>query len=94
VRIVRVARLAGMVHCARVVPVADVNDDAERRAVQLSEVAGPVERLIRRVFAAVFRYGADIDLCARGLVDDACKRMLIKIGSNRTNDFLKHALFP
>ena len=61
VRARRVARLSGGVHGARVVPVADVDHHAERRAVLLPEVAGAVRRLVRRVGAAALRHRADVE---------------------------------
>jgi hypothetical protein len=78
-RVVGVTRLSGMVHRARVVPVADIDDDTERRAVLLPEVTGAVKRLIRRVFAAVLRNWTYVYFTARAIVDDRRKRMFVEV---------------
>src|SRR3989442_3806179 len=52
VRVSRVPRLTGIVDSPRIVPIAHVQDQAERWSIRQTEVGAPVTGLLRRIVAA------------------------------------------
>ena len=78
-RALGVARLAGVVHRARIVPVADVQHDANGWAIHLTEIRDAGERLARREFTAILGDGPDIYAGTHRIIDDGREGVLVQI---------------